>query len=266
MQQLRRPGTSVYLDHRGPIPLAHRGFSRTGLENTMAAFAAAVELGYRYLETDVHATRDGVVVAFHDETLDRVTDRRGRIPDLSWREVARARIGRERESVPQLEEVLGTWPEVRLNIDIKSKGAILPLVRVIERTRAHDRVCVTSFSDQRRQEALMRLSRPVVTSAGQTTVARFRAAAALPPLVRPPVVARVLSSVQGLQVPVRHSGIEVVTAATVAAAHEVGAFVHVWTVNEVAEMQRLLDLGVDGIVTDRADLLKEVLVARGQWS
>lgn len=264
-EQLRRV-PSAYLDHPGPIPLAHRGFSLEGLENTMPAFQAAVELGYRYLETDVHATRDGVLVAFHDETLDRVCDRTGRIPEMSWREVSRARIGQGATGVPQLEEVLGTWPEVRVNIDIKSKGAVLPLVRVIERTRAHDRVCVASFSDQRRSEALMRLSRPVVTSAGQTTAARFRAAAALPPLVRPPVVARVMRGVHGLQVPVRHAGVDVVTPTTIAAAHEVGAFVHVWTINEAAEMERLLDLGVDGIVTDRADILKDVLRARGQWT
>lgn len=231
----------------------------------MAAFGAAVDLGFQYLETDVHATRDGVVVAFHDETLDRVTDRSGAIPDLSWREVSRARILGTAESVPRLEDLLETWPQARLNIDVKTKGAILPLVRVVERMRAHDRVCITSFSDQRRREVLMRLTRRVATSAGQTVVARFRAAATLPPLVRAGVVARVLSGVDGIQVPVRHSGIEVVNPTTIAAAHEVGAFVHVWTVNERAEMERLLDLGVDGIVTDRADLLKDVLEARGQW-
>ncbi|WP_122260773.1 glycerophosphodiester phosphodiesterase [Ornithinimicrobium cerasi] len=256
---------TAYLDHPGPVPMAHRGFSLEGLENTMVAFEGAVELGYRYVETDVHATRDGVVVAFHDHSLDRLTDRVGRIPDLSWREVSRARIGARPQPVPQLEELLGAWPDLRVNIDIKSPGAILPLARVIERTRAHDRVCIASFSDQRRREGLMRLTRPVVTSAGQTTAARFRAAAALPPLVRTPVVARVLAGVDGLQVPVRRSGVEVVTPTTVEAAQEVGAFVHVWTVNEVPEMVRLLDLGVDGIVTDRADLLKEVLQARGEW-
>lgn len=246
--------------------MAHRGFDAEtgGLENTMAAFRAAVDLGYRYVETDVHATRDGVVVAFHDETLDRVTDRRGRIPELAWREVGRARVGTG-EPVPRLEDVLEEWPDLRVNIDIKTPGAVVPLVRVIERMRAHDRVCVTSFSDQRRQAAVMRLTRPVATSAGQRSTAAFRAAAALPPLVRASVVARTLREVDGLQVPADHLGIEVVTATTVAAAQEVGAYVHVWTVNERAEMERLLDLGVDGIVTDRADLLKEVLQARGQW-
>src|SRR5699024_2117425 len=118
-----------------------------------------------------------------------------------------------------------------------------------------DRVCVTSFSDQRRRAAVMRLTRPVATSAGQRSTAAFRAAAALPPLVRASVVARTLREVDGLQVPADHLGIEVVTATTVAAAQEVGAYVHVWTVNERAEMERLLDLGVDGIVTDRADVL-----------
>lgn len=245
--------------------MAHRGFSLEGLENTMTAFAAAVELGFRYVETDVHATHDGVVVAFHDETLDRVTDRTGRIPELSWRQVSRARVGDSDEGVPPLEDLLGSWPDLRVNIDIKTPGAVLPLVRVIERTRAHDRICVTSFSDARRREGLMRLTRPVATSAGQTTATRFRAAASLPALVRTPVVARVLAGVDGLQVPVRHSGVEVVTAHTVAAAHEVGAFVHVWTVNAVPEMVRLLDLGVDGIVTDRADLLKDLLRSRGEW-
>lgn len=259
-----RPVRTAYLDHPGPIPMAHRGFSLDGLENSMTAFQAAVDLGYRYVETDVHATRDGSVVAFHDETLDRVTDAVGEIPKMAWTQIRRARIGGI-EPVPLLEDVLGTWPELRVNIDLKSNSAITPLARVIERTRAHDRVCVASFSDRRRAAALMRLSRPVVTSAGQATAAAFRAASTLPALVRPGVVARALSGVHGLQVPAEHLGIEVVTPTTLAAAHEVGAFVHVWTVNDPPEMHRLLDLGVDGLISDRADLLKDALIDRGQW-
>ncbi len=255
---------TAYLDHPGPIPLAHRGFSRDGLENSMAAFAAAVDLGMRYVETDVHATLDEVVVAFHDASLDRVTDRTGRITSLPWREVSRARIGGT-EPVPTLEQLLGTWPELCVNIDIKSPGAITPTVRVIERTRAHDRVCIASFSDDRRRSALQRLSRPVATSAGQLTGALFRLASAAPPPLRDRLVARALTGVDGLQLPVSHQGIPLVTRRTVDAAHAAGAFVHVWTINDPAQMHRLLDLGVDGLVSDRSDLLRQVLVERGQW-
>lgn len=250
-----------YLDHPGTIALAHRGFSPSGYENSMAAFASAVELGFRYVETDVHATADGVVVAFHDETLDRVTDAAGRIGDLPWSTVRAARIGGT-EPVPTLEELLGTWPTLRVNIDLKSAAAIGPAVDVIERTAAHDRVCVTSFSDVRRRAALRALSRPVATAPGSRTVAGFLAAAASRSRR---AVARVTTGVDCLQVPARHGAVPIVTLRTVAAAHAVGIQVHVWTVNDAAEMNRLLDLGVDGLVSDRADLLRQVLVGRGQW-
>ncbi|WP_237565538.1 glycerophosphodiester phosphodiesterase [Ornithinimicrobium cavernae] len=256
---------TAYLDHPGPIPLAHRGFDLHGRENSMAAYQAAVELGYRYLETDVHATSDGVLVAFHDASLDRVTDGTGVITGMPWAQVSRARIGGT-EAIPRLEEMLHTWPEARFNIDIKSAGAIGPLVRVVERARAHDRVCVTSFSDARRREALRRLTRPVVTSAGQASTARFRVAAQAGARRRGPLVGAALRDADGLQVPVAFRGLPVVTGRTVEAAHAAGKFVHVWTINDPTEMHRLLDLGVDGIVSDRADLLRQVLTERGQWA
>lgn len=252
---------TAYLDHPGPIALAHRGFSTAEPENSMAAFAAAVALGYRYVETDAHATSDGVAVAFHDHTLDRVTDGSGRIADLRWAQVSRARIAGT-EPVPRLDDLLATWPQLRVNIDVKSSAAIGPVVEAIERTAAHDRVCVASFSDARRRAVQRALSRPVATSAGTGTAARFRLAAATR---RPRLVAGTLSGVDGLQVPERSGRVAVVTAATVTAAHAAGRFVHVWTVNDADDMRRLLDLGVDGIVSDRADVLREVLVERGEW-
>lgn len=251
----------AYLDHPGPLALAHRGFSRAGRENTMAAFQAAVDLGFRYIETDVHATADGVAVAFHDASLARVTDATGLIAELPWATVRRARVGGE-EPVPTLAEVLDTWPDVRVNIDVKSAAAIAPTVEVIERAAAHDRVLVGSFSDTRRRAALRALTRPVATSAGTGTVATFVLGARVGAGA---VAARAVRHVDCLQVPRRHGRVEVVTPVTVARAHALGTQVHVWTVNEPAEMHRLLDLGVDGIVTDRADLLREVLVDRGQW-
>lgn len=255
---------TAYLDHDGPIPLSHKGFSLNGLENSMTAIAAAVDLGFRYLETDVQATCDGVVVPFHDERLDPVTDGFGPVAELPWRTVSRALI-RGVEPVPRLEDVLGTWPQLRVNIDIKSWGAVVPLVRVVERTKAHERVCITSFSDRRRLAALRRLGRPVATSAGRGTVTRFAAAAYLPGGLGEALVAAALRRVDCLQVPERFGPVPVVTPRSLAAAHGAGVPVHVWTVNDVASMERLLDMGVDGIVTDRADLLKELLIARGTW-
>lgn len=249
-----------YFDHDGPIPLAHRGFSLDGHENTMAAFEAAVDLGYRHLETDVHVTSDGELVAFHDESLDRVTDRTGLIRELPWLEVRKARIGEH--SVPLLDEVLDTWPQVCLNIDCKHESAAAALAEVIERHAAHDRVLVASFSDDTRRDVLSRLSAPVATSGG-TTMTRD---AVLGSLLRlSPLARRGLRDVDALQVPVQHGKIPVVTPQLLRNAHRHDVQVHVWTINQTEEMHRLLDLGVDGIVTDRADLLKQVLQQRGQW-
>ncbi len=248
-------------DPSGVVALAHRGFSLDGRENSMAAFAAAVDLGFRYVETDAHATADGVAVALHDATLDRTTDGHGAVADLPWSAVARARIGGA-EPVPRLDELLGTWPDLHVNVDVKDARAVRPVAEAVERTRAHDRVCVASFSHARRRATLALLSRPVARSAGTLEVARFVAAHRLR---RSAAAARALEDVDALQVPVRQGPLRVVDAGTVAAAHAGGTAVHVWTVNDPAEMHRLLDLGVDGLVTDRADLLRDVLVARGTW-
>jgi glycerophosphoryl diester phosphodiesterase len=253
--------TPAYLDQPGPIALAHRGFSLAGLENSMVAFQGAVDLGYRHVETDVHATADGVAIAFHDPALDRVTDTTGRIASLPWSQVRQARIGGT-EPVPTLAEVLHAWPDLRVNLDIKAADAVEPAVAVIEREHAHDRVLVTSFNDARRRAVLARLSRPVATAGGTGVVVRFLAGVR----ARSPwLVARALRGIDCLQVPERQGRVGVVDETTLAAAHERGVAVHVWTVDDPGEMRRLLDLGVDGLVSNRADLLREVLTERGQW-
>lgn len=261
MSNPRPTGVHPYLDQPLPLAMAHRGFSTEGLENSMAAFAAAVDLGLGYVETDVHATADGVALAFHDPTLDRVTDRTGAIAELPWSRVREARIGGV-EPIPTIEQLLGAWPDLRLNLDVKSAGAVEPLARAIDRAGAHHRVCVASFSDARRRAVLRRLTAPAATSPGMGILAAFRLFSA----VRlPRVAAACLRGVDCVQVPVEYRGLPVVTTATVEHAHAAGKQVHVWTVNDDAEMNRLLDLGVDGIVTDRADVLRGVLVRRGAW-
>jgi glycerophosphoryl diester phosphodiesterase len=244
--------------------MAHRGFSLDGLENSMAAFGAAVDLGLRYLETDVHATRDGVLLAFHDARLDRVTDARGAIADQTWAEVSKARIAGV-EPIPRLDEVLGAWPDVRLNIDVKAANAIDPLVLAIQRANAIQRVCVASFSGRRRAAVRRVLGPALATSVGPMRTALWRLGGAVPGSAGAAVVGSALRGAAAVQVPLRAGPIEVVTEGSIARAHAAGVQVHVWTVNDRAEMHRLLDLGVDGLITDRADVLCEVLKVRGQW-
>jgi glycerophosphoryl diester phosphodiesterase len=241
--------------------MAHRGFSPDGLENSMAAFRAAVELGYRYLEMDVHTTADGVLLVFHDPSLDRVTVGQGRIARLPAGTVARARIGGV-EPIPLFEEMVRAFPDVRLNLDVKDWNSVTGLAAAIERYGVHDQVLIASFSDRRRRAVVKQLSRPVAASAGMVSNALFTM---LGPVLPGAVMRRLLRGVHALQVPVSYGGIRVVTPAFVRRAHRHGLHVHVWTINDPAEMDRLLDLGVDGIVTDRADLLKQVLQDRGQW-
>ncbi|POX56014.1 glycerophosphodiester phosphodiesterase [Streptomyces sp. Ru71] len=246
-----------YLDHPGPLAFAHRGGAADGLENTMAQFRRAVEAGYRYIETDVHATKDGRLVAFHDATLDRVTDGAGRIADLPWTQVREARVA-GKEPVPLFDELLETFPEVRWNVDVKAESALHPFLNLIARANAWDRICLGSFSEARVMRA-QRLAGPkLATSYGTRGVLNLRLRSwGVPAALRRSAVAA--------QVPEVQSGIQVVDRRFVRFAHAHGLQVHVWTVNEPERMHRLLDLGVDGIMTDHIDTLRKVMEERGVW-
>lgn len=241
--------------------MAHRGFSADGLENTMVAFEAAVALGVTHVETDVHATRDGVLVAFHDLDLARVTDGQGGIADLTWADLRRFRIG-GREPIPLLEDLLGAWPHLRVNIDVKDWPAVTPLVDVLRRTGAIRRVCVASFDDRRSAAVRRALGGRLATSPGRRGVTRWRAAALAPRAIGQRVAPSWPPGTVALQVPAAAGPVQVVTRRSVRAAHQAGLQVHVWTVNDEDEMDRLLDLGVDGLISDRADTMLRVLTRR----
>lgn len=246
-----------YLDHPGPLALAHRGGAADGLENTVAAFRRAVDLGYRYIETDVHATSDGRLVAFHDTTLDRVTDGSGRIADLPWSTVRHARVAGT-EPVPLFEDLLEAFPDVRWNVDVKAEPALHPLLDLLRRTRAWDRVCVGSFSEARVARAQALAGPRLATSYGTRGVLGLRLRSyGMPAALRRSAVCA--------QVPVTHGRVRVVDHRFVRAAHARGLQVHVWTVNDESQMRRLLDLGVDGIVSDHIETLRDVLKDRGAW-
>lgn len=251
---------TAYLAGSGPRAFAHRGWhigDLAGCENTMAAFARAVDEGYRYIETDVHATADGVLIAFHDFRLDRVTDGRGRICDLTWDQVRSSLIG-GREPIPLMADVLAAFPDTKFNIDPKSDRAVGPLIDLLVSAGALDRVGLGSFSDRRLATLRRALGPAVVTSLGPGGVALLAGASRL----RTPVKA---SAAATAQVPVRYGRLTVVNESFIRAAHSAGLEVHVWTIDRPEEMRRLLELGVDGIMTDRPDLLRAVLIERGEW-
>ncbi len=234
---------------RGFISFAHRGGTGHAPENTVAAFRHAFELGFRHLETDVHATSDGALIAFHDDDLARICGRPGRIGELPWREVADARVDGE-HTIPLLSDLLEEFPAARFNIDAKSDAAVEPLLAVLQRHGALDRVCIGSFS-HRRLVAIRRRA-GVCTSASPLEVARW-------------LSGLVPSAPDCFQVPVAQGPIPVVTARSVARAHRADKPVHVWTIDDPREMQRLIDIGVDGIMTDDPATLKRVASDNGCW-
>jgi len=222
----------------------------------MRAFEYAVDLGYRYLETDAYATRDGVLVSFHDDRLDRVTDSKGQVEALTWNEIKSARIGGV-EPIPLLEDLLARWPDVRVNIDPKHDAAVAPLIALIKRLGIETRVCIGSFSGKRIRQMQDAFDGRVCTSLGPAGVLKLKAASAGVP---------VRGFREGCaQVPVKANNVTVVTRRFVEAAERAGLQVHVWTVDDEAEMRRLVDLGVHGLMTDRPALLKEVLMSKGLW-
>ena len=245
-----------YLEHDGCLAFAHRGGAGEQLENTMAAFAHAVALGYRYIETDVHATADGVLLAFHDDRLDRVTDSSGEIARMAYQDVRQARVGGA-APIPLLQEVLSSWPEIRLNIDPKSDQSVRPLIDTLKDMNAVGRVCITSFSDRRNRRIRRELGGDICTGMGPGEVWRLAGHSIGLPLGGFPAGCA--------QVPLSYRGIPIVTRRFIAAAHRHNLHVHVWTIDCPDEMARLLDLGVDGLMTDSAAVLKQVLSARGEW-
>ena len=236
----------------------------------MEAFAGAVGLGYRHLETDLRLTGDGVLVCLHDPTVDRTTDGSGPVAELSFEELSSLDAGyrhmgvegrtfRDRGiRVPTFEEAVLAYPEASFVVDLKTENLVKPLHDLIERLGLHDRLIVGSFSDRRLQEFRDTAAGRVATSTGATLARSW--------LMASRVGRGVVGEASALQLPRHSRGLRVIDRKLIDSAHAHGLQVHVWTVNNRSEMAELLDLGVDGIITDRPDVLKEVLEDRGQWS
>jgi glycerophosphoryl diester phosphodiesterase len=252
-----------------PVAIAHRGSRYLWPENTMEAFAGAVEMGYRHLETDLHITSDGVLVCIHDHTVDRTTDGVGEVSSLTFDELRTLDAGFRHGTdegfafrangvqVPPLEDLLTSFPDLSVVIDLKTDGMVEALAALINRLGVHERVIVGAFSDDRLAEFRQATNGTVATSTGPIATRMWVIASRLG--------RKAPGEASALQVPTQMRGVKVVDPKLVAAAHGGGLQVHTWTVNDPDEMERLLDIGVDGLITDRPDLLKQVLLARCQW-
>jgi glycerophosphoryl diester phosphodiesterase len=246
-----------------PIRFAHRGSSILWPENTIYAFSRAIEEhGYRYLELDVHLSADRVPMVIHDPILDRTTDGSGRVADRTLAELKTLDAAHRFDpdhgfplrgsgiAIPTLDEVYRAWPEARVNIDLKEAGEEWAVAEVIRANDAEHRTLVGSFFDRRISRFRRITGNTVAVSAGPVAGARMWMASRTGRSLRLPVQAYQLSD--------QYTGFSI-DRKLVDTIHRAGAHVHVWTVNEADDMRRLLELGVDGIITDRPDVLNEVL-------
>lgn len=207
-------------------------------------------------------TADGVLIAFHDDRLERVTDRIGVVAETPWSELKTARVGGT-EPILRFDELLEALPDLRINVEPKHDAAVEPLISAIRRSGSIERLCIGSFSDRRLAVVRSALGSAACTSLGTREVAALRAAASGLPFFRRWVERR---SGRCVQIPTHAHGINLVTPRLLRLAHEMRLPVHVWTVNAEDEMRRLLDLGVDGLMSDHPRVLREVLAARAAWS
>lgn len=268
MSSLRNPAHNRlrnpyrYLDNPGPIGFAHRGGAAAGDENTAAAFQRAVDAGFDYLETDVHSSADGVAVLFHDQTLERLTGDPRTVESMRWNDLRAIRHLGE-PLIPRLDEVLSTWPDARFNIDAKTDQSVAPTLKVLSRAGAIDRVLVSSFSDARLQ-VIRRASSPrLATGMGRREVTRLWLASRLGGWAGPH--SGYVYRAAAVQVPLVRGRLRVVDEKFIRHAHRIGLPVHVWTIDDAGMMAELLDLGVDGIMTDQIDILADVYRSRGLW-
>ena len=251
-----------FLDGPTPLAFAHRGGAKLaandGIENTLTAFRNAVELGYRYLETDVHTSLDGVVYAFHDVALTRMTGTVSAFRDLDSAGLDAILVG-GREPIPRLADLLDAFPDARFNIDVKADDAVEPTLAVLRDADALDRVCLASFSGRRLSR--LRAAVPgVPTCFSPVELAQVR--------FGPTRWLQSLGLRRGgacVQAPFRTRQTTMVTPDFVRRCHAVGLQVHVWTIDDPAEMRYLLNIGVDGLMSDRVDVLRDVLRERGEW-
>ena len=238
------------------LAFAHRGGNEFAPENSFRAFKSAVDIGYKYLETDVHLTKDGFLIAFHDDTLDRVTDKSGLIRDLTLSEIKKAKIAGTDE-IPLLSELLNSFTDCFFNIDCKVDETVQPLINLINNKDFINRVCIGSFSQKRINFIRKSLGKEVKTSMGPAEVilSKFLSYTSLGYNFKSSYTS----------IPIRRYGINLLEERNIKYLKSNNQKVIAWTINDEDQMKMLINIGIDGIMTDNLTLLKKVLIEENLW-
>lgn len=238
------------------LAFAHRGGNEFAPENSFRAFKSAVDIGYKYLETDVHLTKDGFLIAFHDDTLDRVTDKSGLIRDLTLSEIKKAKIAGTDE-IPLLSELLNSFTNCFFNIDCKVDETVQPLINLINNKDFINRVCIGSFSQKRINFIRKSLGKEVKTSMGPAEVilSKFLSYTSLGYNFKSSYTS----------IPIRRYGINLLDERNINYLKSNNQKVIAWTINDEDQMKMLINIGIDGIMTDNLTLLKKVLIEESLW-
>ncbi len=232
------------------LPIAHRGGNTDFPENTIASFKKALELGYTCIETDVQVSLDKVVYVYHDSDFKRLLDIDKKVSDTRSEEIDTYLLAGEHK-IPRLQEILDQFPETIFNIDAKSWDVVNPLADIIKGSNAMSRVYIASFSDRRVRYLSKILDGKVKTVAGTSQVIKF--------IIGFLTGFQFSFSADFIQVPEKKFGIKLVSHRSIQYAKRIKIPVHVWTVNDQDKMASLINLGVNGIMTDECKKLKLVL-------
>ncbi len=253
-----------------PLAIAHRGGAAEAPENTMRAFEYAVKLGFKYIETDIRMTKDKVLVIYHDKSVDRLTEGKGKISSLTWKQISKLRVAGE--PIPRLEEALESFPDIYWNLDPKQSACVPPLAQLINDFDMAENICVGSFFGPRQKLIRRLVEKETVTSASPFQVFKIKLAsfkklsADIKELRQPKELQRPSNDFECLQVPLKFRGVNIVNEKFIQTAHQLGLHVHIWTIDEAKIMEQLLDWGVDGLITDAPSILKQTLIHRNLWS
>ena len=238
------------------MAFAHRGGTEFAPENTYEAFSSAVGIGYKYLETDVHPNADNKLMAFHDSSVDRVTNYKGKICNFTSSELKKIKV-KEKFQIPFLEDLIESFSKSFFSIDMKSDQSVKPLIKLIKSMNAVDRVCFASFSQDRLDYVRDEFDNKCITSMGPREIIKTKISSIIN--FKHKIIPKISS------LPISRYRIKLLNKRHINFLKSLNIRVIAWTINDVEAINKLIDLGVDGIMTDNISVLKKILIKKNIW-